>query len=78
MIKSYEEITLKTRETYFLYRKSQKQKISKNVFQTLLYKTLLRFISRLGKSHCAEEKKRKLASYRLKSPLWCFGIEEFL
>ena len=33
MIKSNKEVTLKTRETYFLYRKPQKLKIAENVFE---------------------------------------------
>ena len=42
MIKSNKEVTLKTREIYFLYRKSQELKIAKNVFQKLLSQKLLK------------------------------------
>ena len=62
MIKTNKEVTLKTREALFLYRKSQKLKLAKNVFWKLFSKKLMKF-SFLVKSHSAE-KKRKVASYR--------------
>ena len=68
MIKSNKEVTLKTRETYFLYRKPQKLTIAKNVFRKLFSKNSLKIFSFLGKSHSAE-KKRKVASYRRNNKL---------
>ena len=62
MIKSNKEVTLKTRETYFLYRKPQKPKIAEIVFRKLFLKKNENFLL-LGKLHSAE-KKRKLASNR--------------
>ena len=38
MIKSNKEVTLKTRETYFLYRKAQKLKTAKNFLRKLFQK----------------------------------------
>ena len=56
MIESNNEVTLKTRETYFLYRKPQKLKIAKNAFRKLLSKKTLRILSFLGKSQGNEKK----------------------
>ena len=53
-IKSNKEVTLKTRETYFLYRNPQKLIFVKNVFRKLSSKS---FSSR-GKSHSAENTKK--------------------
>ena len=57
MIKSNKEVTLKARETYFLYRKPQKLKIVENVFRKLFSKNILKILSFLGKSHSAEKTK---------------------
>ena len=57
MIKSNKEVTLKTRETCFLYRKPQKLKILKIVFENLFSKNLLKFLFFLGKSHSAKKTK---------------------
>ena len=54
MIKSNKEVTLKTQETCFLYRKPQKLKILK-VFFKIFKKFIENFF--LGKSHSAEETK---------------------
>ena len=55
MIKSNNEVTLKTRETYFLYRKPQKLKITNKISRKLFSKILLKIFSLLGKSHSAEK-----------------------
>ena len=52
-IKSNLEVTPKTRETYFLYRKARKLKFVENIFQNLSSKS---FFSR-GKSDSAENTK---------------------
>ena len=56
MIKSNKEVTLKTRETCFLYRNPQKLKILK-IFQKLFSKNLLKTFFFLGKSLSAEKTK---------------------
>ena len=56
MIKSNKEVTLKTQETCFLYRKPQKLKILK-IFKKLFSKNLLKTFFFLGKSHSAEKTK---------------------
>ena len=61
MIKSDQEVTLKTKEAYFVYRKPQKLKFAKNVFRKLFSKNSLK-TSFFGKSHSAE--KTTVASYR--------------
>ena len=53
LIKSNKEVTLKFRETYFVYRNPQKLKIEKVVFRKILPKNF----SLLGKSHSAEKNK---------------------
>ena len=45
MIKSNKEVTLKTRETFFLYRKSQKLIIAKVFFDNYSQKQLLKIFS---------------------------------
>ena len=59
MIKSNKEVTLKTRETYLLYRKPRKLK-SANVFRKLFSKKFLKAFSFLGESHSAEKMKSGL------------------
>ena len=56
VIKSNKEVTLKTRETCFFYRKTRKLKILKIVFKKLFSKNLLKTFF-LGKSHSAEKMK---------------------
>ena len=56
MIESNKEVTLKTRETCFLYRKPQKLKNLK-IFKKLFSKNLLKTFFFLGKSHSAEKTK---------------------
>ena len=56
MIKINKEVTLKIRETCFLYRKPQKLKVLKIVFKKLVSKNLLKTFF-LGKSHSAEKTK---------------------
>ena len=56
MIKSNEEVTLKTWENHFLYTKPQKLKIPENVFfSKIISNNLLKLFSLLGKSHSAEK-----------------------
>ena len=57
MIKSNKEVTLKTRETCFFYRKPQKLKILKIVFRKIFSKSLLKTFFFLGMSHSAEKTK---------------------
>ena len=57
LIKSNKEVTLKTLESYFLYRKQQKLKIAKNVLRKLFSKNLLKIFSFLGNSRSAEKKR---------------------
>ena len=45
MIKSNKEVTLKTRGTYFIYRKPQSWKLRKKVFRNLFAKKLLKIFS---------------------------------
>ena len=52
--KSNKEVTLKTREAYFMYRKPQKLKNCKTKSETVFEKTF-RKISRLCQSHNAEK-----------------------
>ena len=54
MIKSNKEVTLKARETYFLYRKPQKLKIANFFLKFILKKVFEKFF--LGESHNAEKK----------------------
>ena len=54
IIKSNKEVTLKTRETYFLYRKPQKPKIAEIVFRKMFLKKNENFLL-LGKLHSAEK-----------------------
>ena len=62
MIKSNKEVTLKTRETFFLHnRKPQKLKIAKNIFRKLFSKKNESFFYSVSR---IVPKKRKLASYR--------------
>ena len=68
MIKSNKKVTLKTRETYFLYRKSQKLKIEKNVLRKLFPKKISRKISLYSLSRIVS-KKSKVASYRRNNKL---------
>ena len=56
-IKSNEEVTPKTRETYFLYRKPQKLNFVKNVFENCLPKVSLHAVS------CIVPKVQKVGSY---------------
>ena len=58
VIKSNKEVTLKTRETCFLYRKTRKLKILKIVFKKLFSKNLLKTFSFVGKSHSAEKNEK--------------------
>ena len=57
VIKSNKEVTLKTRETCFLYRKTRKLKILKIVLKKLFSKNLLKTFFFLGKSHSSEKTK---------------------
>ena len=61
MIKS-KEVTLKTRETYFLHRKPQKLKIAKNVFRKLFPEKMKIFL--LGKLHSAEKRNKRGVSFK--------------
>ena len=70
MIKSNKEITVKTRETFFLYRTPQKLKIARNVFRKT-YQETHREISLFSVSRIVP-KKRKVASYRRKNELGVF------
>ena len=56
LIKSNKEVTLKTQETYFLYRKRQKLQISKNSFRKLFSKKNEKLLL-LDKSHSVEKTK---------------------
>ena len=56
MIKSNKEVTLETRETYFLHRKPQKLKIAKKCFSKIVSEKNENFLL-LGKLHSAEETK---------------------
>ena len=57
MIKCNREVTLKTRDTYFLYRKPQKLKTAKNVLRKIFSKKLLEIFFFVGESHSAEKTK---------------------
>ena len=63
MIKSNKENTVKTRETYFFHRKSQKLEIAKNIFPKLSPKTFIEYFSFLSLTRIVP-KKRKVTSYR--------------
>ena len=58
LIKSIREVSLKTRETSFLYRKPQKLKISKKAFRKLFSTKFIELFSFLGKSHSAEKNQK--------------------
>ena len=63
MIKSNKEVTLKTRETYFLYRKPQNLKIAKSVFQDIFSEKVIEKF--LGESHSAKKTKSGQLSQKL-------------
>ena len=68
MIKSNGKVTRKTRESYFVHRKPQKQKIAKKVFENCFRKKNEKFrsVSRIV------SKLRKLASYRRNTKIKVF------
>ena len=63
MIKSNKEITLKTRETCFLYRKPQKRSIAKKCYSKSIFKKIIE-IFLFSVSRIVPE---KVASYRRKN-----------
>ena len=61
MIKSYNEVTHYTHETYFFHRKPQKLKIAKNVYRKVFSKNLSKHFSSIGKSHGADKNEKRSA-----------------